>query len=56
MPIIYVLDHGMTNLDSLLITLNTNNETNAAIYSSQFNSVGRNGHLLVAPPKVNSAI
>ena len=49
---------GMANLDSVLITLNTklNLETNAAIQSSQFDSVGRNGHLLAAPPTVNTAI
>ena len=48
----------MTNLDSVLITLNTNIETNAAMHSSQFDSVGRNGHLLAAPPTVglNTAI
>ena len=50
---LYVLDHGMVNLDSVLIvTLNTNTETNAAIHSSQFDSVGRNGHLLAASPTV----
>ena len=40
---------------TVLITLNTklNFETNAAIHSSQFDSVGRNGHLLAAPPSVN---
>ena len=46
----------MANLDSVLITLNTNIETNAAIHSSQFDSVGRNGHLLAAPATVNTAI
>ena len=48
----------MANLDSVLITLNTklNIESNAAIHSSQFDSVGRNGHLLAAPPTVNTAI
>ena len=48
----------MANLDSVLITLNTklNIETNAAIHSSQFDSVGHNGHLLAAPPTVNTAI
>ena len=45
----------MTNLDFVLITLNTNIETNAAIHSSQFDSVGRNGHLLAAPPTVGLA-
>ena len=46
----------MANLDSVLITLNTklNLETNAAIHSSQFDSVGRNGHFLAAPPTVNT--
>ena len=45
----------MANLDSVLITLNTrlNLETNAAKHSSQFDSVGRNRHLLAAPPTVN---
>ena len=42
----------MPNLDSVLTTLNTNTETNTAIYSSQFDSVGRNGHLLAALPIV----
>ena len=42
--------------DSVLITLNANIETNAAIHSSQFDSVGRNGHLLVALPTVNTVI
>ena len=48
----------MANLDSVLITLKTNLnlETNAAIHSSQFDSMGRNGHLLAAPPIVNTAI
>ena len=45
----------MTNLDFFLITLNTNIETNAAIHSSQFDNVGRNGHLLAAPPTVGLA-
>ena len=40
----------MPNLDSVLTTLNTNTETNTAIYSSQFDSVGRNGHLLAVLP------
>ena len=44
----------MPNLDSVLTTLNTNTETNTetntAIHSSQFDSVGRNGHLLAALP------
>ena len=31
----------MPNLDSVLTTLNTNTETNTAIHSSQFDSVGR---------------
>ena len=44
--------HGMANLDSVLTTLNTNIKNNAAIYSSQFDSVGRNWHLLAAPPRV----
>ena len=41
-----------------LITMNTKLklETNAAIHSSQFDSVGRNGHLLPAPPTVNTDI
>ena len=30
--------------------VNTNTETNTAIHSSQFDSVGRNGHLLAALP------
>ena len=34
----------MANLDSGLITLNTDIETNEAIHSSQFDSVGCNGH------------
>ena len=34
----------MPNLDSVLTTLNTITETNTAIHSSQFDSVGRNGH------------
>ena len=38
------------NLDSVLTTLNTNTETNTAIHSSQFDSVGRNRHLLAALP------
>ena len=48
----------MANLDSVLITLNTklNLETNAEIHSSQFDSVGRNGHLLAVQPTVNTAI
>ena len=46
----YVLDYGMPKLDSVLTTLNTNTETNTAIHSSQFDSVGRNGHLLAALP------
>ena len=53
----------MANLDSVLITLNTklNLETDAAIHSSQFDNVGRNGHLLAAPslaapPTVNTAL
>ena len=33
----------MPNLDSVLTTLNTNTETNTAIHSSQFDSVGRTG-------------
>ena len=33
----------MANLDSVLTTLNTNIETNAAIHSSQFDSVDCNG-------------
>ena len=45
----------MTNLDFVLIKLNTNIETNAAIHSSQFDSVSRNGHLLAAPPTVGLA-
>ena len=36
----------MPNLDSVLTTLNTNTETNTAIHSSQFDSVGRNGHYI----------
>ena len=40
----------MANHDSGQTTLNTNIEANAAIHSSQFDSVGRNGHLLAAPP------
>ena len=40
----------MPNLDSVLKTLNNNTETNTAIHSSQFDSVGRNGHLLAALP------
>ena len=47
---IYVLDHGTPNLDSVLTALNTNTEINKAIHSSQFDSVGRNGHLLAALP------
>ena len=39
----------MECLDSVLTKLNTNTETNTAIYSSQFDSVGRNGHILAAP-------
>ena len=42
----------MANLDFVLTTLNTNIKNNAAIYSSQFDSVGRNWHLLAAPPRV----
>ena len=45
-----VLDYGMPNLDSVLTTLNTNTETNTAIHSSQFDSVGRTGNLLAALP------
>ena len=47
-----VLDHGMPNLFSVLTTLKTKTETNTAIHSSQFDSVGRrpNGHLLAALP------
>ena len=39
----------MSNIDSVLTTLNTNRpiETNTAIHSSQFDS---NGHLLAALP------
>ena len=46
------------NLDFVLITLTNklNLETNAAIHSSQFESVGHNGYLLAAPPTVNTAI
>ena len=40
----------MPNLDSVLTMLNTNTETNTAIHSSQFDSVRRNGHLVVAIP------
>ena len=40
----------MANLDSVLTTLNTNTETNTAIYSSQFDSLGRNGRLLAVLP------
>ena len=43
----------MPNLDSVLTTLNSNTETNTAIHSSQFDSVGRNGHLLAALPCQN---
>ena len=39
---------------TVLMTPNTNMETNAAIHSSQFDSVGRNGQLLAAPPTVNT--
>ena len=42
--------------NSVLTTLNTNTETNTAIHSSQFDSVGRNGHLLAALPIVYTAI
>ena len=48
----------MVNIDPAIITLNTklNLETNAAIHSSQFDSVGCNGHLSAAPPTVITAI
>ena len=49
----FAVHTGMANLDSVLIALNTklNLETNAAIHSSQSDSVGRNGPLFAAPVK-----
>ena len=39
----------MPSLDPVLTTLNSNTETTTATHSSQFDSLGRNGHILAAP-------